>query len=48
MNILSLIIIVLVAVFAYSAWKNGWNWKAGAAAIGAAILAAYEAFKGAL
>jgi hypothetical protein len=48
MNILPLIIIVLIAVFAYSAWKNGWDWKAGAVAIGASLVAAYEAFKGAL
>jgi len=48
MNILPLIIIALIGVFVYLAWKNGWDWKAALVAIGAALVAAWEAFKGAL
>jgi type IV secretory pathway VirB2 component (pilin) len=47
MNIFPIIIIVLFGLLAWSAYKNDWDWKAGAIAIGGAFLAAAEAFKGA-
>jgi hypothetical protein len=48
MKIFPIIIIVFFGLLAWSAYKNGWDWKAGALAIGGALLAAAEAFRGAL